>query len=103
LTNNSRFLILPNWHYPNLASRILSLCHKRLCRDWQERFGHPVLLIETFVDPKYFQGTVYRASNWVYVGDTKGFPSTTLSDWRTQNHVERQTNASITGLLSSNP
>lgn len=76
LTNNSRFLILPNWHYPNLASRILSLCHKRLCRDWQERFGHPVLLIETFVDPKYFQGTVYRASNWVYVGDTKGFRRT---------------------------
>ena len=23
LTNNSRFLILPDWHFPNLASRIL--------------------------------------------------------------------------------
>ena len=45
LTNNSRFLILPDWHYPNLASRILSLCHKRLCQDWQESFGHPVLLL----------------------------------------------------------
>ncbi len=76
LTNNSRFLILPDWHYPNLASRILSLCHKRLCRDWQEVFGHPVLLLETFVDPKRFLGTVYRAANWVYVGDTKGFRRT---------------------------
>jgi hypothetical protein len=76
LTNNSRFLILPDWHYPNLASRILSLCHKRLCLDWQESFGHPVLLMETFVDPKYFIGTVYRAANWVYVGDTKGFRRT---------------------------
>ena len=76
LTNNSRFLILPDWHYPNLASRVLSLCHKRLCQDWQERFGHPVLLMETFVDPKFFAGTVYRAANWVYVGDTKGFRRT---------------------------
>ena len=25
LTNNSRFLILPAWHYPNLASKTLSL------------------------------------------------------------------------------
>ena len=30
LTNNSRFLILPEWHYPNLASKTLSLCLKRL-------------------------------------------------------------------------
>ena len=73
VTNNSRFLILPDWHIPNLASRILSLCQKRLLRDWHEMFGHPVLLMETFVDPKYFTGTVYRAANWEYVGNTKGF------------------------------
>lgn len=73
ITNNSRFLILPDWHYPNLATRVLSLCQKRLSQDWQESFGHPVLLIETFVDPTYFTGTVYRAANWVYVGNTKGF------------------------------
>ncbi len=73
LTNNSRFLILPNWHFPNLASRILSLCQKRLPDDWQSVFGHPVLLIETFVDPQRFRGTIYKAANWIYVGDTKGF------------------------------
>ena len=33
LTNNSRFLILPQWHYPNLASRVLSLCQRRIARD----------------------------------------------------------------------
>ena len=44
--------------------------------DWQERFGHPVVLLETFVDPKQFHGTVYRASNWIYVGKTKGFHRT---------------------------
>jgi len=40
VTNNSRFLILPQWHVPNLASRILSLCQKRISADWQNKFGH---------------------------------------------------------------
>ena len=76
LTNNSRFLILPDWHFPNLASRILSLCQKRLSTDWQTVFGHPVVLLETFVDPQRFRGTIYKAANWIYVGDTKGFHRT---------------------------
>jgi hypothetical protein len=76
LTNNSRFLILPEWHFPNLASRILSLCQKRLPADWQAIFGHLVVLIETFVDPQRFRGTVYKAANWIYVGETKGFHRT---------------------------
>ena len=73
LTNNSRFLILPDWHLPNIASRILSLCQKRLPIDWQAVFGHPLVLIETFVDPQRFRGTIYKAANWIYVGNTKGF------------------------------
>ena len=76
LTNNSRFLILPEWHFPNVASRILSLCQKRLPTDWEALFGHPVVLLETFVDPERFQGTVYKAANWLYVGNTKGFRRT---------------------------
>ncbi len=73
VTNNSRFLILPDWHFPNLASRILSLCQKRLPTDWLAVFAHPVELLETFVDPQRFRGTIYEAANWIYVGDTKGF------------------------------
>jgi hypothetical protein len=73
VTNNSRFLILPDYHFPNLASRILSLCQKRLPTDWQAVFGHPVVLLETFVDPQRFKGTIYKAANWIYVGNTKGF------------------------------
>jgi hypothetical protein len=76
ITNNSRFLILPEWHYPNLGSRVLSLCEKRLPLDWREAFGHPVLLLETFVDPLRFHGTVYKAANWRYVGETRGFRRT---------------------------
>jgi hypothetical protein len=73
LANNSRFLILPGWNLPNLGSRILSLCAKRISSDWQQRFGHPLLILETFVDPRRFKGTVYRAANWIDLGQTKGF------------------------------
>ncbi|MCK8600831.1 Druantia anti-phage system protein DruA [Desulfoferrobacter suflitae] len=76
VANNSRFLILPDWHFPNLGSRVLSLCQKRIPRDWQDIFGHPLLLLETFVDPRRFQGTVYRAANWHCVGQTRGFRRT---------------------------
>jgi len=74
--NNSRFLILPSWHRPNLGSKVLSLCERRIARDWQESFGHPLLLLETFVDPERFQGTVYKAANWLYLGLTRGFRRT---------------------------
>ena len=73
VVNNNRLLILPGWHIPNLASRILSLCLKRLADDWAMVFGHRIVLVETFVDPDRFLGTVYKASNWLYIGDTKGF------------------------------
>jgi hypothetical protein len=76
IANNSRFLILPEHHYPNLASRVLSLCERRISLDWQQCFGYPLLLLETFVDPQLFHGTIYRAANWVHVGDTRGFRRT---------------------------
>jgi hypothetical protein len=73
IANNSRFLILPHCHYKNLASKILSLCTRRLQSDWQAYFGFPLLALETFVDPTRFVGTIYRASNWKLVGKTKGY------------------------------
>lgn len=76
VANNSRFLILPQHHQQNLASRILSLCQRRIQQDWRERFGFPLLLLETFVDPERFHGTIYRASNWQLVGSSKGYRRT---------------------------
>ena len=73
VANNSRFLILPNCHYKNLATKILSLCRRRIQTDWQNRFGFPLLMMETFVDPSRFIGTIYRAANWKLVGNTKGY------------------------------
>lgn len=76
IANNSRFLILPGWHYPNLASKILGMCQKRIASDWQTHFSQPLLLLETFVDPARFHGTIYRASNWTCLGNTHGFRRT---------------------------
>ena len=77
IANNSRFLILPAASKQNLGSRVLSLCLKRLSDDWVEKYRHPVLLVETFVDPERFHGGVYRASNWQAIGYTRGFRRTT--------------------------
>lgn len=76
LANNSRFLILPDCHHQNLASRILSLCRRRIQADWLARFGYPLLLLESFVDPDRYRGTIYQAANWRFLGYTKGYRRT---------------------------
>ena len=73
VVNNARFLILPGCHRPHLASRVLGANLRRLSRDWEEVYGHRLVLAETFVDTSRFRGTCYRASNWVWVGQTKGW------------------------------
>ena len=69
---NSRFLILPQVHVPNLASHALSLAAERLAQDWVERYGVTPVLLETFVERDRFPGTCYRAANWQYLGATQG-------------------------------
>jgi hypothetical protein len=73
VTNNSRFLILPQLSVPNLGSRVLGLTLDRLAADWQAQYGHPVLVVETFVDPAQFCGTVYSANGWKQLGQTDGW------------------------------
>jgi len=72
LTNNTRFLI-PRWvRVPHLASHVLGLIARRIRSDWQEKYGHPVHALETFVERSRFQGTCYRAANWQRLGETRG-------------------------------
>jgi Domain of unknown function (DUF4338)/DDE_Tnp_1-associated len=73
VVNNCRFLLLPDRTVPNLGSRSLRLVLGRLSADWQARYGHRVLVVESFVDPEQFCGTVYTASGWVELGRTDGF------------------------------
>jgi len=74
VVNNSRFLVLPErQRYPNLASRVLALCLKRLNTDWQQHWGHPVVLVESYVDESQYRGTCYRACSFEAVGLTAGY------------------------------
>ena len=72
VANNMRLLLLPSVRVRHLASQVLSVLLKRVSADWQRKYGHPIFLLETFVDPEHFSGTSYRAANWVYVGQTQG-------------------------------
>ena len=72
MANNTRFLI-PAWvRVPYLASHLLSCVARRLSRDWQTKYGHPIHLLETFVERERFAGSCHRAANWQRVGQTKG-------------------------------
>ena len=74
VVNNSRFLVLPErQRYPNLASRVLALALKRLSADWQQHWGHPVILVESYVDESQYRGTCYRACGFEAVGLTAGY------------------------------
>ncbi len=72
LANNTRFLILPFVQVRGLGSWILGQINRRIARDWQSKYGHSVVLLETFVESARFWGTVYRAANWQRVGATTG-------------------------------
>jgi len=72
IINNARFLIMPWVQSKNLASKILSMLARRLPDDWQSQYNIRPVLLETFVDSEQFTGTCYKASNWTYVGKTKG-------------------------------
>ena len=74
VVNNSRFLVLPDRQkYPNLASRVLGLCLRRLSPDWEQQWGHPVLVVESFVDESRFRGTCYKACGFDAAGLTEGY------------------------------
>jgi len=81
VANNVRFLILPDCHQPNLASRLLAMNLKRLSNDWMRCHGHPILLAETFVDCARFRGTCYRAAGWQELGCTRGFSKRNRHYW----------------------
>lgn len=74
LANNARFCLLtgPGEH-PNLASYVMGQCLQRLSADWQAAYGHPILVVESFVDTQLFRGTAYKATGWQAVGCTAGF------------------------------
>lgn len=73
VTNNQRFCVLDEHRRPNLASQVLALTLRRLSGDFEARWGHPVVMVETFTDPVRHRGTCYQASNFTEVGRTSGY------------------------------
>jgi hypothetical protein len=72
IANQQRFLILPWVRAPHLASHLLALATRRLSEDWQHRYGHPLWLVESFVEQDRFLGTAYQAAGWLCLGQTTG-------------------------------
>ena len=72
ITNNTRFLILPQVRVAHLASHILGCIMRRIRQDWINKYAHPIYMVETFVQRNLFKGTCYKAANWLCVGETKG-------------------------------
>lgn len=70
--NNSRFLIFPEVRIPHLASHVLGQLARRAQDDWQQHWGFRPLLLETFVDPRQYRGTCYKAAGWELLGETSG-------------------------------
>lgn len=72
VTNNSRFLIFPWVHIKNLASHTLGKVVRQIINDWQQQWNFYPVLVETFVDPQFYHGICYQASNWEHIGITTG-------------------------------
>ena len=70
--NNARFLIVPTVEVKNLGSYIFSRVLSRIAKDWESRYKVEPLLVESYVEPGRFKGTIYKASNWKYIGDSSG-------------------------------
>jgi hypothetical protein len=89
IANNSRLLVMPDCHYPNLISRFMKLMLERLSADWQKRWNHPLALVETFVDPRYYRGTAYKVSGWSHLGKTAGWKRD-AEDFYEKNNAPKQ-------------
>ncbi|MGM0601615.1 MAG: Druantia anti-phage system protein DruA [Candidatus Rifleibacteriota bacterium] len=72
VVNNDRFLIFPWVKVRYLASHVLGKIVRGLAQDWEQYWEYRPALLETFVDPQYFDGTCYRAANFRFLGMTKG-------------------------------
>jgi hypothetical protein len=89
LANNSRLVVMPDCHSPNLISRFMKLMLGRLSSDWEEHWGHPLALVETFVDPRHYTGTAYKVSGWSHLGKTAGWKRN-ADDFYEKNEVPKQ-------------
>jgi len=82
IANNYRFAMVER----GFGSQVLSRLCKVAPETWKERYGDTLVLLESLVLPPWL-GTVYKASNWLYIGQTKGysFSKAPLASWQKEN------------------
>lgn len=68
-----RFMVVGEARRPNLASRCLALALRTLVKEWRTAHGFAPLLAESFSDPESHQGTLYKVTNWLPMGQTAGY------------------------------
>ena len=83
LAYNTRFLLLPWVSVRHLASHLLGRMVKRISGDWEQFYGHPLYYLESFVDRERFEGTSYRAANWIFLGGSSGRGTRSLTSKKT--------------------
>lgn len=89
VVNNSRLYVLAAHHYPNLVSRFMKLMLGRLSADWENAWGHPVALAESFVDPQQYRGTAYKVSGWSQLGHTRGWKRSAVDFYEEHGHPKQ--------------
>jgi hypothetical protein len=95
--NNYRFTLMPS--APKFSgSVVLGKLEERVVGDWMKHYGDKLVLIETLVKPPR-DGTIYKAANWTYVGETRGVQfkwilKTELGEWKTKGWKKAQDGSS---------
>jgi len=73
MANNSRYAILPGVVCANLATRVLALNLARLSADWERAYGHPILLVESFVGRPVVSRHLLQSAGLDLAGPNAGF------------------------------
>jgi hypothetical protein len=58
--------------FPNIGTQILKEWRNRIALDWESSYGDKTIGFETFIFGENRTGAMYKADNWIYVGETKG-------------------------------
>jgi hypothetical protein len=72
VVNLVRHLIFPWVQVRNLSSHVLAVVAAELPTAWERRWSYRPVLLETFVDPVYHEGSSYKAAGWFAIGLTTG-------------------------------
>jgi len=58
---------------PNLASKVLAMWRKRVAHDWESSYSvKPFGFLTFIIESDARKGSLYKADNWSYLGDTIG-------------------------------